>query len=148
MFITILLALLPFSECRGSIAYGLLIAKLDPIPTFIASVIGNIIPAPFILAFLKKLEKLVVGRFHGCRVVNAYLNYVSKVRRRVKPYIDNFGMVGLAVFVMVPSPFTGAWTASLAAYLLGFRKGRAFASILLGVIGAALILTASISMFI
>ncbi|MEM0006277.1 MAG: small multi-drug export protein, partial [Ignisphaera sp.] len=55
--------------------------------------------------------------------------------------VNRYSIIGLAVFVAIPLPGTGAWTGSLVAYILGIDRRRALVAIELGVIGASLIVS-------
>lgn len=61
---------------------------------------------------------------------------------RKKHSINKYGPIGLALFVAIPLPLTGAWSGAVLAFLLGIRKRHAFFAILAGVILAGLIVTA------
>lgn len=58
-----------------------------------------------------------------------------------------YGAIGLALFVAIPLPATGAWTGSLAAILFNIKPKNAFSAIILGVIIAGIILTSFIGFF-
>ena len=55
--------------------------------------------------------------------------------------IQKYGKIGLAVFVAIPLPLTGAWTGIIAAYLLGMRFRDAFPAIVASVVVAGIIVT-------
>ena len=52
--VTFIVSLLPILECRGGIIVGRLLG-LPLVTTVVISVIGNILPIPFILLFIKKI---------------------------------------------------------------------------------------------
>ena len=58
--------------------------------------------------------------------------------------IERYGPIGLALFVAVPLPITGAWTGSAAAYLLGFSFKKAFPAITIGVLIAGGVVTLAV----
>ena len=101
------------------------------------SVIGNLIPVPFLLLFFGGLSKLLQRTQTGKRWLEWLLTRTSH-RTGV---IQKYKQLGLIVFVAVPLPFTGAWTGSLAAYILGLKFWYAFIAILVGVVGAGIIVT-------
>ncbi|MDI9644455.1 MAG: small multi-drug export protein [Candidatus Verstraetearchaeota archaeon] len=138
---TFVMAMSPIVECRGAIPYGIL-AGLDPYLVMILSVTGNLLPVPFLLACLSSLERAIVGRPEGNFFRRVYVKYVDSLRRKTKPKIDRYGFLGLMLFVAVPLPFTGAWTASLVAHLFGVGKTRSLVSISLGVAIAAFLVLA------
>ena len=65
-------------------------------------------------------------------VCYTYSRYLVNTRRRVKKYVDKYGVLGLTLFVSIPLPVTGIWTGGIAAYLLGYSKMKASLSLLLG----------------
>jgi uncharacterized membrane protein len=137
----VLLALAPISECRGSIIYGFL-AGMNIWVVFFASLFGNIIFIPFVLLLMGKVNSWILGMKDTNRLKKYYVRYIVYIRSKYKSQIDKYGYWGLAIFVAVPIPFTGAWTGCILAYLLGMDFKKAFASIALGVLGAAIIVTA------
>lgn len=133
IFIT---SLIPILECRG----GLIVASLLKVNIWQAipiCVIGNIIPIPFILFFIKKifawLKRFSFGR-----------PFVEKLEKRAMNKSDgmNHGeFLGLLLFVGIPLPGTGAWTGSLIASLLEMDIKKASIAIFLGVLLATLIVS-------
>ncbi|MEM1537782.1 MAG: small multi-drug export protein [Candidatus Nezhaarchaeales archaeon] len=150
LILIFVLSMLPLSELRGAIPVGLA-AGVNPILVYVTAITGNILPVPLILFTLKSVEDslcLMARRkasFNASsaglalRIVNAYSTYLERTRRRVIPYVNRYGPLGLALFTAIPLPLTGAWTASLAAYLLGMDKWTALISIALGVLAAGVI---------
>lgn len=138
---TFLMAAWPILECRGAIPYGVLVG-LDPATVFLAAFFGNILPVPFLLLFLNRFERWVMGMGEGNWLRRVYVKYIDRVRRRAKPTIDRYGLLGLTAFVAVPLPLTGAWTASLLSYLLGMEAKRSLAAIVAGALGACVIVMA------
>lgn len=64
---------------------------------------------------------------------------LEKVREKAHPLVEKYGMLGLAVFVAVPLPGTGAYSGTAAAWLLGMDKMKGFIAVSLGVVGMFLI---------
>lgn len=133
IFIT---SLIPILECRG----GLIVASLLKVNIWQAipiCVIGNIIPIPFILFFIKKIFAWL-KRFSFARP------FVEKLEKRAMNKSDgmNHGeFLGLLLFVGIPLPGTGAWTGSLIASLLEMDIKKASIVIFLGVLLATLIVS-------
>lgn len=133
IFIT---SLIPILECRG----GLIVASLLKVNIWQAipiCVIGNIIPIPFILFFIKKIFAWL-KRFSFAR------SFVEKLEKRAMNKSDgmNHGeFLGLLLFVGIPLPGTGAWTGSLIASLLEMDIKKASIAIFLGVLLATLIVS-------
>jgi uncharacterized membrane protein len=135
--ITILLAMLPVAELRLSLPIAMTVFNMPWYEAFILSVIGNIIPVPFLILFFEGAAKLISKNKTGKKLVDWVLTRTAKKADVIKKY----EFAGLVVFVAIPLPLTGAWTASLAAYLLGLRFWPSFLAITLGVIGAGIIVT-------
>ena len=133
IFIT---SLIPILECRG----GLIVASLLKVNIWQAipiCVIGNIIPIPFILFFIKKIFAWL-KRFSFARP------FVEKLEKRAMNKSDgmNHGeFLGLLLFVGIPLPGTGACTGSLIASLLEMDIKKASIAIFLGVLLATLIVS-------
>ncbi|MBQ6223460.1 MAG: small multi-drug export protein [Solobacterium sp.] len=130
-----LVSMLPLIEERG----GLILAKLVGLPLWKAvfiCVVGNIIPIPFILFFIKSVIHWMAE--HHLSKVAVWLE--DKARKN-KPRIDKYGFWGLTLFVGIPLPGTGAWTGSLVAAVFDMDLKKASVSILIGVFLAAVIMT-------
>jgi uncharacterized membrane protein len=141
VFTVFLMAASPILECRGSIPYGILVG-IDPATVFVVSFLGNVFPVPFLLLFLNRFERWVMGMGEENWLRRIYVRYVERLRKRSKTTIDRYGFLGLAIFVAVPVPLTGAWTASLLSYLLGMNLRRSLGAIAIGVLGACAIVMA------
>ncbi|HSW57546.1 MAG TPA: small multi-drug export protein [Dehalococcoidales bacterium] len=136
--IVVLLAMLPINELRGTLPLAVHVLNMPWYQAFYLCIIGNLIPVPFLLLFFGAGSRLVQKVPIGKRFVDWLLTRTAKKTARFGKYKFS----GLLVFVAIPLPLTGAWTASLAAYILGMRFWPAFLSIALGVLGAGIIVTA------
>ena len=127
----------PISELRGAIPWAILKLHFPWYYAFLLAVIGNLLPVPFILLFFDTTSRLLskVGLFK--RILNWLFNYT---RRRGK-IVERYERIGLALFVAIPLPVTGAWTGSLAAVLFGLKFKHAFLSIFFGILIAGTIVT-------
>ncbi|NCB33963.1 MAG: small multi-drug export protein, partial [Erysipelotrichia bacterium] len=99
-------------------------------------VLGNIIPIPFILFFIKKLLHWMADH-HMAKIVV----WLEAKAEKNRDKIEKYGFWGLALFVGIPLPGTGAWTGSLAAALFDMDLKKASISILIGIAMAAVIMT-------
>ena len=129
------LSLLPTFEGRYAVIVG--IKLFDPyIAIFIAS-IANIVLSVVLANAMPLLDK-VFYLFTQYRsqilktIGELYFRYLNNVRRRAKPYIERYGVLGLIIFVAIPLPATGIWTGAIAAYILGFTKRNALISLIIG----------------
>ncbi len=134
---TFLISMVPVIELRGAIPIGLGMG-LPLWEVIIISVIGNLIPIPFIILFIRKI-------FEWMRTKSEKLNtLVCKLESRAMSKADTvkkYTFWGLFIFVAIPLPGTGAWTGALIAALLEVRLKIAIPAIFLGVICAAIIMT-------
>jgi uncharacterized membrane protein len=90
----------------------------------------NILVIPIIFVGLELLAPPLTER---SKIIRSIFDWF---RRR--SYNRKWGLVGLAAFVAVPLPGTGAWTGALIAYLLGMNRKRAALAIAAGVIAAGI----------
>lgn len=132
-----IISMIPLIELRGAMIY----AAANEMPfliSLVCCVLGNIIPVPFLIKFSKE--------------VLTYLSKIKKIGWIFQKIIDRgnkkaseiggWELLGLFLFVAVPLPGTGAWTASLVSALLQLRIKKAFLAITLGVIASGLIMGA------
>lgn len=128
--IILITSALPILELRGSLPIAINLFHMPWYEGLYLSIIGNMLPVPILLLFLESLAKLVSKVSIGKKFVDWLF---SRTRKRTG-IIEKYERIGLALFVAVPIPLTGAWTGCLAAFLLGLRFRYAFLSILVGVI--------------
>lgn len=136
-------SMIPIIELRGAIPMGAAFnATLGGMPwylTYILSVLGNMVPVPFILLLIKKviewMSKSRVKFFN--KVANFLLRRVEKRREKIEKY----SFWGVCLFVAIPLPVTGAWTGSLVAAMIDMKPWKAFLSCLLGVMISGTIMT-------
>lgn len=129
------ISMIPILELRG----GLLAASLLKIPAATAipiCIVGNIIPIPFILLFIRQVFKLLkrTKLFRGLieKLENRAMGKSDKIRR--------YEFWGLLLFVGIPLPGTGAWTGALIASLLEIDIKKSSLAILGGIIMATVIM--------
>ncbi len=130
-----IISLLPILELRGGLIAAALLG-LDPIPSYIISIIGNLLPIPFILLLINKILDWMRKSKHFSKIAN-WLD--SKVEKH-KGQIEKYGYLGVVLFVGIPLPGTGAWTGSLIASVLEMDKKKTFLAVLLGVFLASIIM--------
>ncbi len=134
--VVFIVSLMPILECRG----GLIVAKLlgvDLLEAIPICVIGNLLPIPFILLFIKKI-------FQWMKEFAIFRPMVEKLERRgmaKSATLEKGEFIGLMLFVGIPLPGTGGWTGSLAASLLEMDIKKASLAILLGVFIATVIMS-------
>lgn len=137
--VVFVISMLPIAELRG----GLIAASILGIPwvkAAIIAILGNILPIPVILLFVRKvLEWLKTTKtFH--KVADKYeakaLNGAAGILEKYPTRIQ----WALYIFVAIPLPMTGAWTGSLIAAFLDIKFRRALPAIIAGVCTAAVIM--------
>jgi uncharacterized membrane protein len=137
--IVFLISMTPVSELRGAIPLALTLYHLPWWKAFLISVIGNILIILPVIIFLEKSSELLMRK---SKVLNSFFNWLfERTRKKISKSYDKYRNLALLIFVAIPLPMTGAWTGSVAAYLLGLSKKEAFIYIGLGVVGAGIIVT-------
>lgn len=129
-------SMLPIIELRGAIPLGAGLG-LPWWQTFGLSIAGNLLPVPFLLLLWQVFLRLL-RRF---RLTVGVADWLERRALRSRERVENGAFWGLLVFVAIPLPGTGAWTGSLLSTLTGIRLWKALLSIVLGVIGAGVIMT-------
>lgn len=129
-------SMIPFIELRGSIILG---ASLG-IPwwqNFIISVIGNMLPVPFILLFLRWFLEIM----KKIRFLSGIARWLERKAEKNQDKVDKYGFWGLTLLVAIPLPGTGAWTGSLVASLMRFNFWKALLACFVGVLIAGVVIT-------
>ena len=133
--IVFIISLMPILELRGGLLAASLLG-LNPIRSYIISVIGNIIPVPFILWFITSIIDFMRKRKRLSKVANWLDGKVEKHKEQ----IEKFGFWGLVLFVGIPLPGTGAWTGCLIAAVLEMNRKKAFLAAIIGIFVASIIM--------
>jgi uncharacterized membrane protein len=139
--LTFLLAASPISELRGAIPVAIGIYQFPIVKALSIAIVGNLLPIPFILWGLEPFSKWLRARSKPADRFFAWL--FARTRTRFVKTYELYADLGLAIFVAIPLPITGAWTGAVAAFLFGIPPKRALPFIALGVLGAATIVTLS-----
>ncbi|MEA3424479.1 MAG: small multi-drug export protein [Bacillota bacterium] len=127
-------AMMPISELRGAIPLGINLG-MEPMNSFILSVIGNLIIVPILLLIVRP----IFTYFKTLKRVRDWINkYEERAAGKVKNY-RKFRLLGLFLLVAVPVPTTGVYTGVVAANVLQIRFKNAWLAISLGVISAGVI---------
>lgn len=132
-------SMIPIIELRGAIPMGAALGM--PLwQTYLLSVLGNMVPVPFILLFIKK----VIGWMTNSKVkfFNKFAGWLNRKVEKNREKIAKYSFWGVCLFVAVPLPVTGAWTGSLVASMIDMKFWKAFLSCLFGVMIAGVIVTA------
>ncbi|MBE6932583.1 MAG: small multidrug export protein [Ruminococcaceae bacterium] len=129
--------MVPVLELRGAIPAGIA-AGLSPMAAFAVSVVGNMVPVPFIILLIRQIFLLLKKNAFLCGVIEK-LETKAHLKGKV---VRKYGALGLMILVAIPLPGTGAWTGALVAAFLNMSLRRALPTILLGVVIAGAITTA------
>lgn len=135
---TMLVSMIPIIELRGGLPFGVALG-LPYYLAFPAAVIGNIIPAPFIIVYIRRIFDLMRRRMPR---LNGLVDRMEKKAHLKGQKVTKYKYIGLWLFVAIPLPGTGAWTGSLAAAFLDTRLKKALPAVVLGVITAGCIMLA------
>ncbi len=134
--VVFIISMCPFLELRG----GLLAASLLKVPILKAipiSIIGNIIPIPFILFFIRAI-------FAWMKKFKMFRGLIERLEKRAMSKsgkVTQYEFMGLVLFVGIPLPGTGAWMGSLIAALLEMDIKKAVVAELIGIAIATVIMS-------
>lgn len=128
---------LPISELRGAIplalSFGMPMGK-----AFWLSVLGNIIPIIPVLFLLEPVS----NRLRKFKLWARFFDWLFERTKNKAQTVQKYEALGLAIFVAIPLPMTGAYSGAIAASLFKIRFRYAFVAIVAGVFAAgAIVLT-------
>lgn len=134
---TLLVSMIPIIELRGGIPFGVALGLPYP-AAFCAAVLGNLLPVPFIIIYIRQVFQWLRAHFPR---LDGMLDSLERKAHLKGRKVNQYKYLGLTIFVGIPLPGTGAWTGALAAAFLDMPLRKALPSILLGVILAGCIMT-------
>lgn len=130
-----IISMIPILELRGGLLAASLL-KISAAKAIPLCIVGNIIPIPFILLFIRQIFKVL-------KKTKIFRGLIIRLENRAMSKSDqvkNYEFWGLMLFVGIPLPGTGAWTGSLIASLLEVDIRKSSLAILCGVIMATVIM--------
>jgi uncharacterized membrane protein len=134
----IFMAALPVMELRGAIPIAMIGFGMGPIKAYTLSVIGNMLPVIPLLLYLEPVSNYL----RRWKMWDRYFNWLfTRTHRKHSASFEKYGSLGLAIFVGIPLPVTGAWTGCAAAFVFGFKFKNALLAIFAGVLLAGVIVT-------
>ncbi|MGE4284666.1 MAG: COG2426 family protein [Clostridia bacterium] len=133
------IAIVPVLELRAAIPFGMAM-NMNWKLVYILSVLGNLIPIPFIILFMRP----VFSFLRTTRYFKGFIDWVERRTMKKAETVMKYSALGLFIFVSIPFPGTGAWTGAMIASMLDMRMKYALPAIFLGVIMAG-VLVMSIS---
>jgi len=135
-YLVMIVGALPVSELRGAIPLGLY-CGMPITKVFWLAVLGNLIPV-IPLLFLLEPVSLRLRRF---KIWSRFFDWLFERTKKRADRIQKYEALGLAMFVAIPLPITGAWTGIVAASLFKIRFRYAFIAIVAGVLCSGLIVS-------
>ena len=131
---TMLVSMVPVVELRGGIPFG--VARGLPVwAAYLAAIIGNMLPVPFILVYIRRIFQWMRRRLPR---LNRLVDKLEKKAHLKGQKVTKYKYLGLMLFVAIPLPGTGAWTGALAAAFLDMPLRKAIPSIFAGVLAAGI----------
>lgn len=136
---TLLMAIFPVAE-RIALPTAIAVFHLSAWEAFGLVVLGNTVPIILILALAEKFHNWVgkEAGFFG----RAWVKSVEHAQAKFARY-EKYGLIGLFIFLIIPTPLNGAFSASLIAFILGYPMRKSFPVLFTGVVVANLILLAA-----
>ena len=131
-------SMIPIIELRGAIPLGAAFG-MPWWQSYFLSVIGNMLPVPIILLFVKAVITWM-GK-SKVKFFNKIAGFLNKRVEKRRGQIEKYSFWGVCLFVAIPLPVTGAWTGSLVAAMIDMKFWKALLSCLLGVMIAGVIMT-------
>ena len=132
-----LLAMTPIGELRVAIPIGLTVYQLNPVSVYFLAVLGNLLAVFLLLTFLGIFSRWTSRNVY---FLNRFFGWLSsRTRKNHYDKMDKYGFYLLPLFVTIPLPATGGWTAAFIAFVFGVPFKKSFSLISLGVLVAGLI---------
>ena len=135
--LTFLMSMVPVIELRGAVPFGVGM-DLPLLPVLIVSVVGNMLPVPFIALFIRRIFAFLRSR---SRRLDALVTKIEDRARKKARRIKKYETLGLFILVAIPLPGTGAWTGALVGALLNIRLKWLLPAIFAGVVTAGVIMS-------
>jgi len=132
-----LLCLLPVSELRGGLPFALS-QGLPPVIAFLFCISVNTLVSPLVFLFLSTLHRVLIPLKLYSRI---FERLVERARQKLRGKIEKYGYWGIAIFVGIPLPVTGAYTGTLGAWILGMHPKKSVLFITMGVILSGMIVS-------
>lgn len=135
----LLLAAVPITELRLAIPFARGVLEWGLVQAFVWSVVGNLLPVPFILWLLGPVTSWLEN--HWSWLHRLLERLFAHTRRRHTTRFNRLRDLALITFVAIPLPITGAWSGSLAAFVFGVERRRALGLIAVGVVIAGIVVS-------
>jgi uncharacterized membrane protein len=139
----IFLSLLPISELRGGILYSAVVG-FSPLKAFFICTLANLLVSPLVFLFLSILHNFLI-KFEAYE--KFFAKTIKRLNKKTKQYERKHKVLGyfaLSLFTAIPLPYTGSYTTSLIAWILGLNKVKSIVAISIGIIIAGILVTISV----
>lgn len=136
ILMTLIISMVPVIELRGAIPIATA-NGLDLWLAIVVSIIGNMIPVPFIIIFIRKIFEWMRRKLPR---LNGLVTRMEQRAEKHKATVLKYEFWGLFILVAIPLPGTGAWTGALVAAMMDMQLKRAIPAIFLGVVTAGAII--------
>jgi uncharacterized membrane protein len=138
IILSALLSMTPLGELRAGLPVAFA-TGVNPWVALLVCVAANSLVVPIIFFFLEYIHKhfMHIGAYRSM-----FDRFMERTRKKTEGSVKKYGYLGLAIFVAIPLPLTGAYTGALAAWFFGMEKWKAFWSIFAGVAVAGAIVLA------
>ncbi len=133
---TVFISMLPIVELRGGIPFAIAMG-IDWPWALLLGIIGNIIPIPFIIWFIRPILSLL----RKMKIFSKLVAWQERKMEQNSKKVAKYSMFGLFLFVAIPIPGTGAWMGAMVADFLKMKTSHALISIFLGILCAAVLVT-------
>lgn len=135
-FTAMLWSISPFGEAKVGIPYAIF-NQINIYIAFFLCFFANVLVFPVMAFFLDNINRYFLGwRFYKKSAI-----YVArKAKLGAGKNLQKYGFWGLLIFVMVPIPGTGVYAGTIAAYLFGIERKRAFLANTIGIFFSCVII--------
>lgn len=135
ILILTLITLIPALELRASIPYGILKLGMHWLDVFLICIIANMILGIIIYFLLDKAVHLFT-KIKWIRKL--YDRVVIRAQKKIQPYVEKYGTIGVALFIGVPLPGSGVYTGALGSYIIGLNYRQFIIANIVGVLLAGI----------
>lgn len=136
---TFLIAMIPISELRAAIPFGIKIFHLSAASAWFWSVLGNLVPMILIVLILQPIADFLSRHF---KIFHKFFEWLFEhTRRRGAKKFERWGEFAVFVLTATPIPLLGGWTGPLAAFIFNVKLKKSIPLIILGCITAGAIVT-------
>ena len=134
---TMIMGTLPLAESRVAVPVAITYFDMHPVMAIIYSAMGDLIPTIFIINLLGPVSGFLIKR---SKLFERFFHWLFEhTRHKFVGKYEKYGLLALTLFVAIPIPGSGSWAGSVASFIFGIPKKKAFFFIAIGVVIAATI---------